>query len=108
MVMNIIVPLSLQGSDAQIHVEDQSYEHTMHVQSSNPIWDAACSYTYLCTCEGFIHVGRTIYMGNSACTERNCTVYECVGVVISRIFHTMGYRFIYATIQVCAQVHEAV
>ena len=39
---------TLRGSDAQI--EDQSYERTMHVQSSI-LWDAACSYTYLSTCE---------------------------------------------------------
>ena len=39
------------GLDAQI--EDQSYEHTIH--DSRPIlWDAACSYTYLCTCDGFM------------------------------------------------------
>ena len=40
---------TLWGSDAQI--EDQSYEHTMHVQSSI-LWTLHVrSYTYLCTCE---------------------------------------------------------
>ena len=52
------------GSDA--HIEDQSFRDTMHVQWANP--------THTCTCvhgRALCHVGRTIYMGNSACTERS-------------------------------------
>ena len=131
---------------------------------SRPIlWDAACSYTYLCTCEISMSGTKNHLYGNLACTKRSC-YKECFGnnageqlrewyrssvhkptqkctqlngidpvhvtkcgvkvchhhqtgllcatctvrVLCIRICHTMVYRFIYATIQVCAQVHKAV
>ena len=70
--------------------KEQSYRDTRYlcVQRTNPtgigctnrgptrciysqpiLWDAACSYTYLCTyvhVRVLCHVGRTIYMGNPA------------------------------------------
>ena len=61
---------TLWGSDAQI--EDQSYKHMMHVQSSNPMGYYVHVRAALCK------VRRNIYMENPACTKRSC-YKECFG-----------------------------
>ena len=116
------------------------------------LWNNACSYTYLCTCEGFMSCKKHHLYGKPrpACTERSC-YKECFGsnavrewyrssvhkptqkctqlnginpvhvtkcgvrvrhhhqtVCHVRECYTIVYRFMYATIQACAQVHKAV
>ena len=69
---NVCVPLEDYEDMmcVQMIIEDQSFGDMMHVQWANSICRhiPTCMYHVRALC----HVGRTIYMGNSACTNRNC------------------------------------
>ena len=94
--------------------KDQPHRDWMHKKRTNPmstrcmysrpiLWDAACSYTYLCTVRALCQVRRTIYMGNPACTK-SC-YKECFGNNAGKKLREWYRKSVHKPTQKCTQLN---